>query len=110
MTDSFKWIKSHLERLSYKWPARTKALNAARRKSTLTDKRVKWEYQCNHCKNWFKRKEVQNDHIVPKGRYDKEVFFIWLERLFCEADGFQVLCKPCHLVKSNREKNDGSYL
>jgi hypothetical protein len=24
--------------------------------------------------------------------------------LFCEADGFQLLCKPCHQLKTNEER------
>ena len=107
--EAFKWIKSHLERLSYKWPPRTKAIQFARRKSELSDKRTKYQYQCNYCKEWFKGKDIQLDHIVPKGRYDRETFFIWLDRLFCGTDGFQVLCIPCHKKKSATEKSDGSY-
>lgn len=107
--DSFKWMKSYIEQMSYKWPPRGKALNKARRISQLTDKRTKFEYQCNHCKVWFKKSQVQVDHIVPKGKYSKETFFIWLERLFCPTEGFQVLCVPCHVKKSATEHKDGSY-
>jgi len=109
-TDPFNWVKSHIERLSYKWPARSKATAAARRKSTLTDKRIKWEYQCNHCKDWFKGKDVQLDHVVPKGRYCPETFFVWLERLFCDVAGFQVLCISCHNKKTAEERRTGKYL
>ena len=109
MVDHFKWVKSHLERLSYKWPPRTEAMKSSRRISQLSDKRTKWEYQCNHCKDWFKQSQVQLDHIVPKGRYAQDTFFVWLERLFCHAQGFQVLCKPCHVIKSNTERNNGEY-
>ncbi len=109
MIDSFKWVKSHIERLSYKWPSRAQAMKAARRPSQLKDKRIKWEYKCNHCVKWFKGKEVQLDHIVPKGRYSKETFFIWLDRLFCAVSGFQVLCIPCHKKKSATEHENGDY-
>lgn len=109
MTDRLKWIKSHLERLTYKWTPRSKAKIAARRPSQLKDKRTTWEYQCNHCKKWFKDKNTQMDHVVPKGRYAIDTFFEWLERLLCEESGWQCLCKPCHLVKTNKEKAGGSY-
>lgn len=109
MTEPFKWIKSHLERLSYKWTPRTKALQLARRPSQLADKRVKYQYQCNHCKVWFKAKEIQVDHVQPKGAYTKEKFFTWLDRLFCDTSGFQILCILCHAKKSATEKSDGSY-
>lgn len=107
--DPFEWVKRYLEQLSYRWEPRTQAKNRARRSSQLPDKRTKWEYQCNHCKKWFKGAEVQLDHILPKGLYSKQTFFTWLERLFCNADGFQVLCKPCHLKKTNTEHKNGDY-
>jgi 5-methylcytosine-specific restriction endonuclease McrA len=109
MTDSFKWIKRHLEKLSYKWEPRGRAMNKARRISQLADKRTKWQYQCNSCKSWFKGKEVQLDHIIPKGLYTKKTFFVWLDRLFCETDGFQVLCIVCHKKKSVTEHEQGAY-
>lgn len=109
MTDAFLWVKRHIEQLSYKWEPRSKAMKNARRVSLLTDKRTKWQYQCNSCKEWFKGTQVQLDHIVPKGKYSKQTFFTWLDRLFCNADGFQVLCVPCHLKKTNTEKKDGAY-
>lgn len=109
MTDPFTWVKRYIEGISYKWPMRSEALRKSRRISQLADKRTKFEHQCNHCKKWFKAKDVQLDHIVPKGKYSKETFFVWLERLFCAADGFQVLCKPCHLKKTNLEKKNGAY-
>ena len=109
ISDPFKWVKSYIEQMSYKWPPRTRALMKSRRISQLADKRTKYEHQCNHCKEWFKKSAVQVDHIVPKGKYSKQRFFIWLERLLCPEDGFQVLCVPCHLVKTNKEKADGSY-
>ncbi len=107
--DAFSWVKRYIEGISYKWPARTQAMKLARRPSTLADKRTKWESQCNHCKKWFKQKDVQLDHIVPKGRYAPDTFFVWLDRLFCDTTGFQVLCIPCHKIKSATEHGDGSY-
>ena len=109
MADAFTWVKRYIEGISYKWPPRSEALKAASRPSQLSDKRIKVERQCAHCKNWFKTKDVQLDHIVPKGRYAKETFFVWLERLLCNTTGFQVLCIPCHKKKSATEAGDGSY-
>lgn len=107
--DSFKWVKRYIELISYKWPPRNQALRAARRVSKLADKRTKWQYKCARCKKWFKQSQIQIDHIVPKGRYDKDTFFVWLDRLFCDTDGFQVLCVPCHKKKSAREHSEGEY-
>ena len=47
------------------------------------------------------------DHIVPI--VDPAVGFTsfddWIERCFVELSAYQVLCKPCHTVKSNEEKD-----
>ena len=107
--DPFVWMKRYIEGLSYKWTPRNEAMKRASRISQLSDKRVKFERQCAQCKKWFKTADVQVDHIVPKGRYSRETFFVWLERLFCPTDGFQILCKPCHVKKSNNEKATGAY-
>ena len=107
--EPFKWVKSHIERVSYKWPPRSEASKLDRRPSQLKDKRVKWEYKCRYCNEWFKEKETQLDHIIPKGKYSKETFFVWLDRLLCKTGGFQRLCIPCHKKKSATEHKDGSY-
>ena len=62
-------------------------------------------YACSKCKQLFKQKEVQVDHIVPAGTLksfkDLEAF---AENLFVGEDGLQVLCKTCHEVKTQEEK------
>lgn len=107
--DPFKWVKRHIEMASLKWPSRGKALRLASRISQLPDKRTKWERQCNHCKKWFKTKDIQLDHVIPKGNYSKETFFSWLDKLLCATNGFQVLCVPCHKKKSANEHKNGDY-
>lgn len=109
MIDPIMWLKRHIEMLSVKWPARSQALKLASRISQLNDKRIKFERQCNHCKKWFKTKDVQVDHIEPKGKYSRETFMTWIDRLFCPVENYQVLCKPCHVKKSAKEHKDGSY-
>ena len=62
-------------------------------------------YECASCGETFTNKEVEVDHIVPAGSlksFDDLPQFV--ERLFCEADGFQLLCKPCHQDKTNAER------
>jgi len=55
-------------------------------------------------------KATQLDHINPCGQLrslnDVSGF---VERLFCEADGLRILCKPCHLsvTKEERAKKTG---
>lgn len=82
----------------------------------LKEARIKrgW-YLCAHCKQEIPAsirkngKRVKNaivDHIDPI--IDPELgFTTWddcIERMFCEADGLQVLCDECHTIKTNEEK------
>lgn len=109
MVEPFDWIKKPLERASLKWPPLNQVMKNASRISQLSDKRTKFEYQCKHCKNWFKRKDINRDHIIPKGRYSKETFFEWLDKLLCPVTGIQILCIPCHKKKSSNEHETGAY-
>lgn len=56
-----------------------------------------------------KKRRIDNaivDHIVPI--VDPAVGFVnWdqiIERMFCEADGLQVLCHECHTAKTTDER------
>jgi 5-methylcytosine-specific restriction endonuclease McrA len=80
-------------------PKRKDTLEAAKRKYKGDNKRQKWEYLCAACGNWFLKKCVEVDHIIPRGSYLKPE----------DEDGFryrtlnsplQVLCKGCHKIKS----------
>lgn len=87
------FVTQALRRASYKWPARTEALRQARLRRGI--------YQCADCEGEFKRKEVHLDHIQPVVSFDG--FGTWddfILRLFCDVDGFQVLCEPCHSAKT----------
>lgn len=65
-------------------------------------------YTCAHCMNNFMQKEVQVDHIIGAGSlksFDDLPGFT--RRLFCKQEDLQVLCKPCHHVKTQQEKQNG---
>jgi len=100
------FIRNTLRRASMRWKPRNDAKIAARRPNESDNKRLKWEYQCCQCKNWFPDKEVEVDHIVPCGAIDGEGGLDgFVARLFCEVDGFQILCKHnCHHGKTNTKK------
>jgi hypothetical protein len=69
-----------------------------------TPKMVK-RYRCSACEQLFLQKEVQVDHIHGAGSLKSfEDASGFLERLFCGADGMQVMCKPCHNLKTQQEK------
>jgi 5-methylcytosine-specific restriction endonuclease McrA len=63
-------------------------------------------YRCAACKADFPAKDVQVDHKKPVVDV-KQGFVDWntyVERMFVEDAGLQVLCKPCHKKKSDKER------
>jgi hypothetical protein len=57
------------------------------------------------CKDRFKNNEVVLDHIVPV--VDPKLGFTnwddYINRMFPEKEGFQVLCNDCHDIKTELE-------
>lgn len=102
------FIKSALRSASQRWPPKFEAMNEAcigAQKNKKTGRLAK-HYKCNNCKKAFPATDIQLDHINPVVDPDKG-FVTWDEliiRMFCERDGYQVLCKPCHQEKSAKEK------
>ena len=94
----FGMIRSALRRLyMIQWKAKGATLRQARRVSKLRDARIKWEYNCAICDNWYTLKEVQVDHIEPCGTLRSfDALAGFCKRLFVETHGLRVLCVACH--------------
>lgn len=111
MTNAGFWgmIRSALRQKSRWWKPVKQAKENSRRKYKGDNKRQKWEYQCAHCKKWFMDKEIAVDHIEEVGSLkSSEDLKGFVERLFCEVDGLQVLCNKrldgktsCHKIKTD---------
>jgi 5-methylcytosine-specific restriction endonuclease McrA len=76
------------------------------RKINIKTGRLAKHYKCKSCKKEFILKDIQVDHINPVvnphiGFQDWDTF---IYNMFCERNGFQVLCKSCHKTKTDREK------
>ena len=92
-----KWLIAQLRRVSRRWFPKEDARRKAKVKRGI--------YKCAICEQLYRRKDTDLDHINPvvdpvKGFVDWNTF---IERLFCDVDGYQVLCKNCHKKKSNEE-------
>ncbi len=95
------WMKNILRRGSYRWPPRYEALKAAKVERGV--------YMCRGYKKRAHRvayRDIQIDHIMPvvdpatgHTTWDK-----YINRLYCEVSNLQVLCKPCHKLKSKEER------
>lgn len=107
-TESMFWsmIRSALRQKSRWWKPITICKLKSRRPYKGINKRQKFEYQCNICKNWFPEKKINVDHIVPAGALNCATDLPgFVERLFVEVEGLQVLCSNCHDIKTKQEKN-----
>jgi hypothetical protein len=103
----FGFIRSALRSKMSRWMPKIAAKMKARRPYNGSNKQQKWEYFCVSCEGWFPDKEVEMNHIIEAGSlrsFDDLPEFV--ERLFCNEDGFECLCKPCHkrLTQEQREK------
>lgn len=98
------FVRSALRKAWMKWPARFEALRRAQRPSQSDNKRLKFEYQCAHCKHWFRQDETSVDHIVPWGDPWSMSFIDALRALLVSAEELQVLCDPCHDLKTAEDK------
>lgn len=90
-------IMKALRDYSRMWPAKAEAVRAATTKRGYR--------KCAMCKKEFHHAETQVDHVEPVIKPETG-FTTWdeyINRLFVETKGWQVLCKPCHRVKTNAE-------
>lgn len=89
-----------------RWPPKYEVLNAAKRGKMLNESsgRLAEHYQCAHCSGLYPAKCICVDHIAAV--VPVTGFVSWddiIARMFCGAEGLQVLCSTCHKLKSNEE-------
>lgn len=104
------FVISALRTATRKWPPKFKALKEActGRKTNKATGKLAYHYQCASCKKQFVQKDIQVDHIFPvvspvDGFVDWDTY---IDRMFCEKEKLQVLCKTCHSIKTQVEKKE----
>lgn len=108
LTEAAFWqsIRSQLRKVSRWWKPIQLCKQNARRPNQSNNRRLKWEFQCNNCKQWFPDALIKVDHLQECGSLncanDAGGF---IERLFCEVDGLQCLCSECHGIKTKDYKS-----
>ena len=93
-----------------KYPGKWKALTKGKSGKMINklSGRLAEHYLCASCGGFFIARDVQVDHIEPvvspqEGFQD---WWTYMNRLYCEADNLQVLCKPCHKEKTAEERKE----
>lgn len=99
------FIKGLLRRGSIRWGVRADVLNKAKRgkKVNKKTKRIAMHYECNICHKLFPLSNMDVDHIIP---IIKDEFTSWddvINKMYCEEDNLQVICKDCHKEKTKSE-------
>lgn len=100
-------IRQSLRNLSRWWEPAKQCKLEARRPNKSNNKRMKWEYQCSQCSNWFPESFIKIDHTIPCGALNcSDDLKGFVERLFVEKEGYTVMCDDCHQIKTNREREE----
>lgn len=103
------FVISALRKAVMRWAPRSKVLNAAKTDQPYTiekpNDRSRIAYICAACKGVFRSKEINVDHIIPvvDPKVGFSTFDDYVERLFVEEEGWQILCIECHNVKTKEE-------
>jgi len=92
----WSFIRAVLRNKSRWWIPRLNALKNARRSNQSVNRRLKWEFQCKTCKNWYPQKNMEVHHTIEAGSLKSAQDLPgFVERLFAET-GWVCLCKTCH--------------
>lgn len=93
----FSWLRSRLRKMSQYWKPIQEVKKRGKVPYIGENKRRKFSYKCEECKNLFSDKEVAVHHIIPAGSLksfnDLPGF---CERLFVESNLLKLLCNTCH--------------
>jgi hypothetical protein len=105
------WIRGHLRRGWSRYPLRGAKLRNARFRAPIGrfGKNI-WAVRCNICGETFPQSKVQVDHIIEAGSLRQEGGLDgFIERLFPNQEGMQILCHPCHTIKTLSVKRGISF-
>lgn len=105
------WVKTVLRNASKKWPARNQAIKEANIERGI--------HICKICNTKIKRRKFHLDHkepVIPiQGavkhpiRKDEDDLNVFVERLLCDLENWQVLCIKCHESKTEIETEMRSF-
>ncbi len=87
-------------------------LNKMKVADTDPSSRTRFRIQCNICKRWFKEPEVEVDHREGEKEFtDLNKMLEWASSILdVKFEDLQMLCIPCHKIKSHQEASGLSFI
>lgn len=107
-----QFVINALRRAHSRWFPKSIALEQAKttRKYTIEKEkdRSRNAYVCAHCDGVFRSKEINVDHIKPvvDPKSGFTTFDNYIESLFVGVTDYQILCIPCHKIKTKSETDE----
>lgn len=102
------FVRSMLRKGSMRWKPKNEVKKKARHHVKLPGKtaRLVFHVTCAECNDLVPETESAVDHILPivDPAIGFESWDKFIENLYCEEEGLQVLCNPCHHKKTQAEK------
>jgi len=102
------FIVSVLRAGTRRWPPKWQVLEEAKteKKTNTATGRLAQHYRCQICQIDFPATGIEVDHITPVvGAGGFTTWDDYIEQMFCDKENLQVVCKPCHKVKTKGERN-----
>ena len=100
------FVTSTLRAGARRWQPKYDTLNAAKTEKKINEKtgRIAQHYRCAHCLQEFTSKDMEVDHVQPvvNPLTGFESWDVFIDRLFCEQDNLQAICKACHKIKTKQ--------
>lgn len=101
------FIVSVLRSGTRRWPPKYECLNEAKTEKKVNTKtgRIAQHYMCSICKEDFSATNIDVDHIKPVvGSEGFTSWDVYIKNMFCDKENLQVVCKPCHKIKTKQER------
>jgi len=115
----FQWLRGQMRKAWSRHPVKIAYSKSRRVRAAVGKKRDKitgvrqsvWALPCDQCKRVFPQAEVEVDHIIQAGSFkDWTDVERWLKGLMLiNFSSLQLLCKPCHRIKSYAETHNLSF-
>lgn len=100
------WIRGGLRKLWSRHPSKTEIRKQHREKRDNGKGRMVFHNQCNMCKEWYKTADTEIDHLKcnPPFKDLKDIAEYAENLLNVGVEDLQILCKPCHKIKTYSER------